>query len=272
MRVGIFDSGVGGLTVFRAVAEALPGLDLLYLGDTARVPYGTRSPRTVIRYALGLGSYLVNEGVDALVVACNTATTHALPALERAGAEAGVRVFGVIEPGVRAVIASGGRSIAVLGTEGTVRGGAYQRALTREAPEMSVVGRACPLFVPLAEEGWLDGPVPQLVSDRYLADLAGQIDTAILGCTHYPLLRQVIQNTLPSVRLVDSAEETARALLAAFGPQPGLGSRAYRVTDHVDRFRQTGRIFLGHEPSPVEWVDLPAPQGPFASCCPEGQF
>ncbi|MBN2798017.1 MAG: glutamate racemase [Deltaproteobacteria bacterium] len=273
MRVGIFDSGVGGLTVLRAVAEAMPGLDLIYLGDTARVPYGTRSPRTVIRYSLGLGSFLAGQGVDALVVACNTATTHALPALQRAGAEAGVRVFGVIEPGVTAALRVHERgAIAVLGTEGTVRGGAYQRALVQARPGLEVVGRACPLFVPLAEEGWLSGEVPELVASRYLSDLVGQIDTAILGCTHYPLLKEVIQRALPGVRLVDSATETAAALLQALGPQPGQGARVFQVTDHVERFGQTGAIFLGQEPSPVEWVDLPPPAGAFASCCPEGRF
>lgn len=265
MRVGIFDSGVGGLTVFRAIATALPGLDLVYLGDTARVPYGTRSADTVVRYSLRVASYLASRRLDALVIACNTATTHALPALEAACTPLGIRVFGVVEPGVETALAAGGASVAVLGTEGTVRGGSYQRALATRAPGLTVVARACPLFVPLAEEGWLEGEVPHLVAEAYLGELRERIDTAILGCTHYPLLVPVLRQVLPGVTLVDSASATAAAVRRALGDAPGQGERRFLVTDHVQRFQRVGTAFLGHTPAPVEWVDLPEATGPFAS-------
>jgi len=267
--IGIFDSGIGGLTVLAEVARALPGHDLVYLGDTARVPYGTRSPRTVIRYSLRVVSHLATMNVSAIVVACNTATTHALPALQEAGRLAGIDVFGVLDPGVRAALeAHRSGAIAVLGTEGTIRGRAYQLALARLAPEVSVEAVACPLFVPLAEEGWLEGEVPRLVAEAYLGHLRGSIDTAILGCTHYPLLVPILREVLPGVTLVDSATATARAVLEALGPGTGAGSIRYLVTDHIDRFLKVGTRFLGQSPEPVEWVDLGPPTSPFAELWP----
>lgn len=270
MRLGVFDSGIGGLTVLAALRRALPGHDLVYLGDTARVPYGTRSPVTVVRYARRVASYLHTEGVDLIVIACNTATAHALPALQASGSVAGVPVFGVIEPGVDAALeAHRDGAIAVLGTEGTIRGGAYQRALRDRLPDLSVEAVACPLFVPLAEEGWTSGEVPRLVAERYLGHLRGRVDTAILGCTHYPLLRDVLTQVLPGVTLVDSASATARAVAAHLGGgAPGRGSVRYLVTDHADRFRAVGAGFLGETPDPVDWVDLPAPAPPFAETPP----
>jgi len=264
--VGVFDSGIGGLTVLRELVTALPEHDLVYLGDTARVPYGTRSPETVIRYSLRVSSYLADLGVGALVVACNTASTHALPALRRAGDEAGIRVFGVVEPGVEAALEvhrSG--AIAVLGTEGTIRGGAYQDAIRLRAPDVPVRAVPCPLFVPLAEEGWIEGSVPEEVAEHYLASLRGQVDTAILGCTHYPPLAPVLRRVLPGVDLVDSARATAKAVRAAFGPPAApTGTVRFLVTDHPERFRRVGRIFLGREPESVDWVDLGPAKGPFA--------
>src|SRR5438105_3565570 len=185
--IGLFDSGVGGLTVLRAVARRLPREHTVYLGDTARVPYGTRSREVVTRYALLNARHLARQGIKALVVACNTVSAHSLPALVET---LPVPVIGVIEPGAQAAAArTRGGSIAVLGTPSTVASGAYQTALRRLAPLSPVVARACPLFVPLAEEGWTDGEVPRLVAERYLGDLrrAGA-DTVLLGCTHYPLL------------------------------------------------------------------------------------
>lgn len=266
MRIGIFDSGIGGLTVLKEVARVLPGHDLLYLGDTARVPYGTRSPETVVRYSLRVASYLWRQGIECLVVACNTATTHALPALRDAGARAGIEVFGVIEPGVATALAvPGRRAVAVLGTEGTIRGGAYQAALAARAPEVGVEAVACPLFVPLAEEGWVAGDVPRLVAEQYLAPLRGRVDTAILGCTHYPLLAPVIAEVLAGTRLVDSATATAAQVERAIGPGGGRdGSVRYLVTDNLERFRVVGARFLGREPAPVEWVDIGEAEGPFA--------
>jgi glutamate racemase len=264
VRIGIFDSGIGGLTVHAAIRKALPGHDLLYLGDTARIPYGTRSPLTVIRYSLRVASYLHQQQIDALVVACNTATTHALPALQAAGAQVGLPVFGVVEPGVDAALAVHRHgAVGVLGTPGTVRGAAYQEALARRAPGLVVHAVACPLFVPLVEEGWLRGDVPRLVAETYVGHLRGRIDTCILGCTHYPMLAEVLREVLPGVHLVDSATATAAAVKAALGELPGRGQVAYRVTDNVERFQQVGSLFLGELPTPVDWVDLPAAHAPF---------
>jgi glutamate racemase len=266
VRIGVFDSGIGGLTVLKALAAALPGHDLVYLGDTARVPYGTRSPDTVVRYSLRVASYLATQDIGALVVACNTATTWALDALRVAGEKAGIQVFGVVSPGVRAAAQAHHRgAIAVLGTEGTISGGAYQRGLARACAGVEVRGVACPMFVPLAEEGWVTGEIPRLTAEKYLGDLRGKVDTAILGCTHYPLLKGVIAEVLPGVSLVDSADATAAEVLAALGPGDQRDrSVRYLVTDHVDRFRRVGAAFLGVEPDPVTWVDLPAATGPFA--------
>lgn len=267
MKVGVFDSGIGGLTVFRALDAALPTHDLLYLGDTARVPYGTRSPKTVVLYAQRVASFLVAQGAEALVIACNTATAHALETLQEAGLKAGIPVFGVIGPGVSAAVAvHQGGGIAVLGTPGTIKGGAYQRALASRLPSAQISGVACPLFVPLAEEGWLDGPVPTLVAERYLSHLRGSVDTAILGCTHYPLLRGVIQSVLPGVHLVDSASATAEVVGSALSGMPsGQGSRRYMVTDHPAQFESSGAMFLGKQPQRCKWVDLPPASPPFDS-------
>lgn len=270
MLIGVFDSGIGGLTVLAELARLVPEHDLVYFGDTARVPYGTRSPQTVIRYSLRVASYLAGHGIGALVVACNTATTHALPALTGACATLGIPVFGVVEPGVQAALAAHHRgAIAVLGTEGTVRGGAYQRALRAAAPEVPVEAVACPLFVPLAEEGWVEGDVPRLVAERYVGHLRGRADTVILGCTHYPLLEPVLHEVLPGAVLVDSATATATAVRAALGPRgEGTGTLRFLVTDHVERFHRVGRLFLGRDPTPVEWVDIGAATGPFAKWFP----
>ena len=264
MRIGIFDSGIGGLTVLDAVRSALPGHDLLYLGDTARIPYGTRSPLTVQRYSFRVASWLYAQGVDAIVIACNTATTHALEGLRAAGEQVGLPVFGVIEPGVEAALAATrGGGVAVLGTPGTVDGGAYQRALVARRPDLAVYGVACPLFVPLVEEGWLSGEVPRLVAEAYVGHLRGTIDTAILGCTHYPLLRPILAEVLPGVTLVDSAESTAHALSSAFGTAHGHGTATFFATDNTERFERVGGLFLAQPPQGVSWVDLPPGSGPF---------
>jgi glutamate racemase len=263
--IGVFDSGVGGLTVLSALHQALPDRDLLYLGDTARVPYGTRSPVTVVRYSMRVASHLYDEGIRTLVIACNTATTHALPALRAAGDQVGVQVFGVIEPGVDAALAAHQRgSIAILGTEGTIAGGAYQEKLRTRAPGVPIEAVACPLFVPLVEEGWVGGPIPRQIAEHYVGHLRGRIDTAILGCTHYPAIKQVLQDVLPDVRLVDSALSTAAAVKEALGPGTGSGTLRFRVTDHVERFQRVGERFLGFPPDPVTWVDLPEASEPFA--------
>lgn len=262
LPIGVFDSGVGGLTVLDALARRLPAENLLYLGDTARVPYGTRSPETVLRYAERVAGHLYARGVKALVIACNTATTWALPALKATGDRLGIPVIGVIAPGVRRALeqtVSG--NVGVIGTEGTVRGARYEAELRALRPDVVVDAVACPLFVSLAEEGWTAGPVAELVAERYLAPLRGGPDTLILGCTHFPLLAAAISAALPGVTLVDSATATAEAtadLLRAQGllRAGGAGWHRYLVTDNLERFLKVGQHFLGREPRPAELVDI----------------
>lgn len=260
--IGVFDSGVGGLTVLRTLMARLPDEHTIYLGDTARVPYGTRSGEVVTRYALLSARHLASHGIKLLVVACNTVSAHSLPALADA---LPIPVVGVIEPGARTAAArTRGGGIAVLGTPATIASGAYQAALRRLAPLASVVARACPLFVPLAEEGWTEGEVPRLVAERYLSDLRRSgVDTAVLGCTHYPLLARTIAEVLgPGVSIVDSAEATAdavSALLKSRGLLRAAGGPAHHrtlCTDVPARFRAVAERFLGRPVAAVELVDL----------------
>lgn len=263
LPIGVFDSGVGGLTVAHALRRALPHEDILYLGDTARVPYGTRSPQTVQRYAERVAGHLVRRGIKALVVACNTATTYALPTLIQVGQARGIPVIGVIEPGVHAAVSrTQNNHVGVIGTEGTIRGGVYQELLQASRPEIKVSAVACPLFVSLAEEGWIDGDVARLTAERYLAALRGGPDTLILGCTHYPLLKNTIQAALPSLVLVDSARATALDLIDVMDlhslhiQREEAGTLRCLVTDNIERFIDVGSRFLGHPPEHVELVDL----------------
>jgi glutamate racemase len=260
--IGIFDSGVGGLTVVRAVREALPGEDIVYLGDTARVPYGSKSPDTVIRYSLGCARFLAERGVKLLLVACNTASAHAIPALLSASA---VPVVGAVEPGARtAHAASRSGHVGVIGTLGTIRSGAYERALRRLNHGATITGQACPLLVPLAEEGWTEGHVAQAIAERYLAELAARdpaIDTLVLGCTHYPLLATVIAHAAErafahTVSLVDSASAMAAAAQALLPTRrAGRGRLSCHVTD-ASRLDELAPRFLGEELASYETVDL----------------
>ncbi len=258
--IGVFDSGIGGLTVVREILRQLPHERLLYFGDTARVPYGSKSGETVTRFTLEAGEFLREQGVKALVVACNTASAYALPALvERLD----MPVVGVIESGARAAAeaAPEGR-IGVIGTAATVASRAYEAALSRVAPGAQVFAAACPLFVPLVEEGWLDHPVTRQVAEVYLAPLvARRLDALILGCTHYPLLRPVLQEVMgENVRLVDAADHTARALAERLSEtgrgRPDGGAPEHRIflTDPPPAFRQTSERFLGRSLPPVEVV------------------
>jgi len=257
-RIGIFDSGVGGLTVQRALLEALPGADTIYLGDTARLPYGTKSAATVTQYSLRSARVLEARGIDLLVVACNTASAVALPTLRAA---LPVPVIGVVEPGARAAVkaTSGGR-IGVIGTAGTIGSGAYTAALRALRPDAVVMARACPLFVPLAEEGWTD-PADEVVRGvvrRYLAPLrAERIDTLVLGCTHYPLLRAAIAAELPGVTLVDSAETVAAEVRGLLSIPPGrTASHQFLVTDTPEKFLAVAGRFLGRPVESAEHVDV----------------
>jgi glutamate racemase len=268
LPIGVFDSGIGGLTVLKALMERLPDESFLYLGDTARLPYGTKTAATVERYALQAVQELVRRGVKAVVIACNTASSAALPALSAAHPE--LPVAGVIEPGAAAAVAAttNGR-IAVLATEGTVRGGAYQREILKRLPTAEVVAVPTTLFVALAEEGWVQGEVAQGVARRYLAPLfesgAQRPDTLVLGCTHFPPLADAIRAVVgPQVQVVDSAFTSAGVLarlLEARALRTGAaGSRTVRflVTDGEERFARVGPVFLGQqiEQAAVARVDL----------------
>ncbi|MFN8641380.1 MAG: glutamate racemase [Candidatus Binatia bacterium] len=248
--IGIFDSGIGGLTVVRALTKLLPHESLVYLGDTGRYPYGTKSADVVRRYSLENTAFLVDKQIKLLVVACNTSTALALDAVR---ARVDVPVVGVIEPGAHAAArATRNRKIGVIGTEGTIRSGEYTRALRTVRSDLEIYTRACPLFVPLAEEGWVDNEVAGRAARLYLTSLARSgIDTLILGCTHFPLLKAVIGATMGSrVRLIDSGVATAAAVQEALaaeglGRRRGVGETSFFVTDAPERFVKVGARFLG---------------------------
>ena len=255
--IGIFDSGVGGLTVFREIARALPHQSLIYLGDSARVPYGTKSPETVTRYTMEAAAHLLDRGIAMLVVACNTATAAALPRLQDA---LPVPVIGVVEPGARAAVEQTRGRVGVIATEGTVKSRAYTKAIHALAPRIEVIEAPAPLFVALAEEGWANTHVAREVAEIYLEPLidAG-IDTLVLGCTHYPILRGTIEKVVGgAVTLVDSAETTARAVAAAATPHTANGEPQYTflVTDAEERFRRIASEFLEREVERLELVEL----------------
>ncbi|MBA2628280.1 MAG: glutamate racemase [Gemmatimonadales bacterium] len=260
--IGIFDSGIGGLTVARAIYERLPDESTIYFGDTARVPYGPKSPETVRRYSLEILDWLLAQDVKAVVIACNTSTAHALEALRAASP---VPVIGVIEPGARAAVAaSRGGPIGVIGTAGTIASNAYARAIRTRNAEVAVVQRPCPLFVPLVEEGWFDHPAARLIAAEYLAPLrdAG-VDALVLGCTHYPLLKPLLAEEMGSrVALIDSGAETARVveevlrregLAAEAGAEP---THRFVVSDDEARFRAVGSRFIGERLTTAEVVPL----------------
>jgi glutamate racemase len=264
--IAIFDSGVGGLTVAAAVAKRLQHEHLVYLGDTARLPYGTKSAETVTRYAVQATRALMRFKPKLIVVACNTASAVALPVLTTAYAP--IPVVGVVEPGARAAVAaSAGGAIAVIATEGTVRGGAYVRAIHALKPGTRVVQRACPLFVSLAEEGWTEGPVPELAAERYLKEIFGAFDkpdTLVLGCTHFPVLARAIGKAAGlNVTLVDSAATTAREVETTLAERKLRRNGAsvppkFLATDAPERFARVGSLFFGAAiaPDQVELVDL----------------
>jgi glutamate racemase len=274
LPIGIFDSGVGGLTVYRALHEHLPNERFVYLGDTARVPYGTKSLATVERYAVENARFLASHGIKMLVVACNTASALALPAIRNA---LQLDVVGVIGPGARAAATMrpgrpGFQRIGVIATESTVQSGAYTEAIKKANGEAIVTERACPMFVPLAEEGWADSEVTRSIAATYLAELRTKVDTLVLGCTHYPILRDVIQQTVgDSVTLIDSGEATALEVdvllkekgLARLTLPTGALERHlcddldhFYVTDAAERFARVAERFLGVKPSRLEAVEV----------------
>ena len=249
--IGVFDSGLGGLTVFKVLAKRMPGESLIYFGDTAHVPYGSKSPEAIARFSSEVAKFLAARGIELLVVACNTSSAWALPAIRRA---VKVPVIGVIEPGARgAVAASRGGRIGIIGTEATVRSGAYEKAIKALKRGARTTSAACPLFVPLVEEGWWSGEVVEAVARKYTAPLKkARVDAVILGCTHYPYLKPVLARALGSrVRLIDSAEETAReteTVLAELGlraPRVGRGRREFYASDAPERFKRLAGRMLG---------------------------
>src|SRR6476619_3878260 len=260
--VGIFDSGIGGLTVARAIYERLPHESTVYFGDTARVPYGPKSPETVTRYSLEILDWLLGQGVKAVVIACNTSTAHALETLQK---NSPVPVIGVIEPGARAAgAASAAGPIGVIGTAGTIASNAYARAIQRRRPDARVEQRPCPLFVPLVEEGWFDHPAAELIAHEYLEPLRQvRVDTLVLGCTHYPLLKPLLQRVMgPEVRLIDSGEATAAALESILKDKQleaaagAAVNHRFVVSDDEARFRQVGSRFIGERLGRAEVIPL----------------
>jgi glutamate racemase len=266
--IGVFDSGFGGLTVLKALLQLIPDADYLYFGDTARLPYGSKSAETVARYAVGAAHYLEQQGAQTLVVACNTATALALDKITQA---ANVPVVGVIEPGAeRAASESENKKVVVIGTEATVSSHAYLKAL--EARGVQAMEKACPLLVPLVEEGWIDHPVTEEVARIYLKEAFVEefksADVLLLGCTHYPLIQPVLHKVAPKhVKIVDSADATADAVGRQLrrSPLPSTPEPERRklprlrcfATDSVAKFRRLGAQFLGHAVDDVRHVDLP---------------
>ena len=263
LPIGMFDSGVGGLTVLREVMRQLPHESTIYFGDTARVPYGSKSRDVIVRFSLEISQFLLQEKVKMLVVACNTASAFALSALR---SRFDVPIVGVIEPGALAALkTTKTERVGVIGTEGTIESQAYTEAIHRLNSKIEVFGQACPLIVPLVEEGWLDKPLALDVVKEYLVPLLGnRIDTLVLGCTHYPLLKNLLSRVAgSSIKLIDSAEETARAVdlklkechsEARSSGQPVL--HQFYVSDAPEKFEKTGQRFLGQAIPGVKRLDI----------------
>ncbi|MBI1740176.1 MAG: glutamate racemase [Candidatus Koribacter versatilis] len=265
--IGVFDSGVGGLTVLRALLERIPAADYLYFGDTARLPYGSKSAATVAHYATGAVHYLQDHGAELLVIACNTATALAFDPIRAASR---VDVIGVVEPGAAAAAsASRKRKVVVIGTDATISSHAYRRAL--EVKGVSVREKACPLFVPLVEEGWVEHAVTEQVARIYLSEAFSQdssdADVLVLGCTHYPLIKPLLRRVAPDhVIIVDSAESTAHAVAEQLRIEPlhlrdeserrALPRLKFFATDSVEKFKKMGTRFLGRSVEDVVHVDL----------------
>src|SRR6266481_7799422 len=271
-KIGVFDSGVGGLTVLRALVERIPDANYLYFGDTARLPYGSKSAATVAHYAVGAVQYLQDQGAELLVIACNTATALALDEI-KIKAAAGVVVIGVIEPGAEAAAAASRKQkVVVIGTEATISSHAYRRAL--EARKVAVREKACPLFVPLVEEGWVEHPVTEQVARIYLSEAFSEdagngnddADVLVLGCTHYPLIKPLLRRVAPEhITIVDSAESTANDVAcqlqietpsSASGERKSVPAIRFFATDSAEKFRKMGTLFLGLPVADVVHVDL----------------
>lgn len=261
--IGIFDSGIGGLTVAKEIIRHLPNENIIYLGDTARVPYGTKSRETVIKYAEGNSRFLLSKGIKLLVVACNTASAYAIKALED---QLTIPVVGVIRPGAKKAVEStkNGR-IGVIGTPSTIKSNAYPKVINKIDPDISVFSKACPLFVPLAEEGWLQNDISKNIAFEYLSELKKfDIDTLILGCTHYPLLKETIGEVIgKNVVLIDSAEQVSdkvSKIIDQNGAEKRENSktslREFYLTDNSETFISVAKSFLGEDMREVKLVDI----------------
>ncbi len=260
--IGVFDSGIGGLTVAKELIKTLPGEDIIYLGDTARVPYGTKSGRTVIAYSHSNTEFLISKGVKLLVVACNTASSVSIPSLRE---EFDIPVIGVIEPGAKkAVSVTRTKKIGVIGTPSTINSSAYKKAIEKIDPSIEVISRPCPLFVPLADEGWTEGEIIERIAEQYLTPIKETgIDVLVLGCTHYPLLKNTIQKIMGSdITLVDSAQETASQVKDILTNKDLLNdsgsksNREFYLTDVSDTFLSVAGRFLGEKIDKIEMVDI----------------
>jgi glutamate racemase len=261
--IGIFDSGIGGLTVAKEIKSLLPNEKIIYLGDTARLPFGTKSPNTIQRYTMQNADFLLKRGVKILVVACNTASAWAL---DNVIAESSVPVVGVIAPGCTAAVAASTNSknnnIGVIGTSATIRSEAYPSGIHKLQPDLHVISRQCPMFVPLVEEGWIDTPITAMIIDEYLKEMKGNISTLVLGCTHYPLLKPAIQKYLgPDVEIICSSETTAAVVKEELGKLNLLRSKkseqdSFFLTDHSATFQRVMHIFMDNEQLQVEQVDI----------------
>src|SRR5271157_1721975 len=259
--IGIFDSGIGGLTVLKEVSSLLPGENIIYLGDTARVPYGTRSPETVMRYSFECTEFLLKQNIKLLVVACNTVSAISLQEICK---RVSIPVIGVIGPGARAAVrATKNKKIGIIGTETTIKSSAYSKAIKAMAHDIDIYGVACPLFVPLVEEGWTEGVIARLVVERYLTVVKDNgADTLLLGCTHYPLLKEVIQEAMGAISLVDSAIETALAVEQLLVKREMLalneeaGTRRFFVTDSPEKFISVGERFLKRKIDSIEKIQI----------------
>lgn len=258
--IGIFDSGVGGLTVFKEIIKELPRENIIYLGDTARVPYGTRSPEIVMKYSFENAKFLMSKGIKILVVACNTSSSISLPSLVE---NFPVDVVGVVAPGARAAVArSRKKKIAVIGTETTIKSSSYAKAIKAIDKSIAINGIACPLFVPLVEEGWTKGDIVTLTAKKYLSPLKKfGADVLILGCTHYPIIKDVIAGVV-KIPLIDSAAETAKEVRRILEERnilrhdSGKPKVEFFVTDAPEKFVQTGERFLGRRISNISKVNI----------------
>lgn len=260
--VGVFDSGIGGLTVVKEIMRILPNEDIVYFGDTARVPYGAKSPETITKFAFQDTRFLVGKDVKAIVIACNTASALALEAVQT-GFD--IPVIGVIKPGAHASVrTTKSGKIGIIGTEGTIGSKAYEKSIGRLYPEAELLGVPCPLFVPIVEEGWADTKVSYLVAEEYLSSFReAKVDTLVMGCTHYPLLSKVVGDVMgPDVALINPAEETAielKEILMEKGLQNSSDNKphySYFVSDNPDKFSRVGSNFLNREISNIQKIDI----------------